>query len=126
MSNINYDYLWTRAIGPREVTQAALDKYGDKLKWKKDQADVLHDTCVDGHLTKNVIYPFIENHVKTMLGIDKWTEIIDFANQVNSTDKLGYKVFDIMDATDDEIDKMKHRFDHIFSIFVAEWLVPNI
>ncbi|KAK9719284.1 hypothetical protein QE152_g22740 [Popillia japonica] len=72
MSNINYDYLWTRAIGSREATQSALDKHGEKLRWKKNQAEILHGTSVDGHLTKNVIYPFIEKHMKTtILGIDK-------------------------------------------------------
>lgn len=44
---------------------------------------------------------------------------------MNATDRIEYQIFDVMNATDDQIHKMKHRFNQIFSIFVGEWLVPN-
>lgn len=121
---INPDALWTRSLGATVITQCVLDRFGGYLKLT-GMNDVLHDGCVDGYLTKNVIYPHIANYVKTILGTDRWQTTIDIANQENSSNKITYQAFDIMNATDQELDQMKNRFDYIFSVFVAEWKVPN-
>lgn len=82
----------------------------------------MHDACVDGTLTKKILLPYVNQHVSKIVATDRFADTITLAQQINSDEKIEYKVFDVLK---DDITEMEGRFGHIFSICVAQWLVPN-
>lgn len=118
----NYDVLWTRTSGIQTVAAASLENYGTRLEWRGPSGEIMHDACVDGTLTKKILLPYVNQHVSKIVATDRFADTITLAQQINSDEKIEYKVFDVLK---DDITEMEGRFGHIFSICVAQWLVPN-
>lgn len=117
-----YTGLWTRQASVKLLVSSILLKYGNYLTWHHCNETILHDDCVDGTLTKDVLLPYVNDHVREIVGFDKWKYIIDEAKEVNPDDKIKYELYNTMNKN---VTDVENKFDRIFSFFVAEVAVPN-
>ncbi|KRT82458.1 methyltransferase, partial [Oryctes borbonicus] len=120
---MNTPCIWSKTNHSKEMVNLYLQKYGHLLTWKSNEETMLDIGCAEGSVTKRILYPYVENHLGKLFGIDKDENMIEFAKKYNQIDKIKYDVMDVMN--NDYVKQKENQFDHIFSIVVAQWIPDN-
>lgn len=118
-----YAELWTKTTASKEIASFYLKKFGHLLKWKDYKETILEVGCAEGSVTKELLFPFVKNHVKKLVAIDKLDDMISCAKKANTIAEIDFQVMDAMDG--ESVTKKANQFDHIFSTMVAHWITDN-
>lgn len=108
---------------PRNDAIHYLDKYAHLLKWRSNEEIILDVGCGDGSVTKEVLYPYLEDHVKKLEAVDLSESMIEFARTNYSMEKIEYKTLDL--GSDEDIRTLTDKFDHIFSFYCTHWILDQ-
>ncbi|GJQ66752.1 putative juvenile hormone acid methyltransferase [Trypoxylus dichotomus] len=119
---MNHASKWLRTTVTKEAAKDFLENYGPLLKWKSYKEDILEVGCADGSITKNILFPYIKDHVHKFLATDKLANMIDVAKKENYLEEIEYQILDVMNRKN--VENMHNRFDHIFSFIVAH-IIPD-
>lgn len=115
-------YAQTSSV-PRNDAIRYLNRFSNLLKWKPYKENVLDVGCGDGSVTKEILYPLLENHLDRIYAVDVSAGMIEHAKANNNMDEIEYSIMDM--GSDDGIDKVKSKFDHIFSFYCTHWIVDQ-
>ncbi|KAJ8730693.1 hypothetical protein PYW08_002106 [Mythimna loreyi] len=95
-----------------------LEEYSSKLKWKKNNNNILDIGCGDGSVT-NMLKKYIPTDFK-LLGCDISEKMVNFANDHHCNEQTSFTVLDI---ESDLPEGMKGKFDHVFSFYALHWII---
>lgn len=119
---MSYASKWSNIDVNKRIVLRQLKNYCDLLKWKNYKENCIDVGCGEGTLTRQVLYPYIQNHIHKLEAIDNLDGMIQFAREHNSHEKIEYHTMDILN--DRMIKNMLNQFDHLFSFFVSH-LIPD-
>ncbi|GJQ66750.1 putative juvenile hormone acid methyltransferase [Trypoxylus dichotomus] len=120
---MSYGNLWTKTTVTKHIASFYLQKFGHLLKWKDYKEIVMEVGCAEGSVTKDILFPYIKNHMQKLVAIDKLNEMINCAKEGNVPKEIDFVVMDIMDK--ESVKKKLNQFDHIFSTLIAHWIPDN-
>ncbi|KAF5285392.1 hypothetical protein FQR65_LT13244 [Abscondita terminalis] len=114
----NFQVLYN---GLKNVTQRILDKHHKRIQWKEGKlATVVDIGSASGETTKNILYPYIEENLKMLVGIDVSHDMIKFANDHYSSSKLQFHQGDVQ--SEEFVNTYRNAFDHVFSFWCLHWI----
>ncbi|KAJ8721406.1 hypothetical protein PYW07_002181 [Mythimna separata] len=95
-----------------------LEENASKMKWKKNNNNILDIGCGDGSVT-NMLKKYIPTDFK-LLGCDISEKMVNFANNHHCNEQTSFTVLDI---EGDLPEGMKGKFDHVFSFYALHWII---
>lgn len=119
---MNYAAKWSATDVNKVTILRHLKTYGHLLKWKDYKETCLEVGCGEGVMTKEILLPYIEDHIAKLVAVDILDGMIQFAKERNAHEKIDYQIVDILN--DQFITTMQSQFDHVFSLFVSH-LIPD-
>lgn len=119
---MNIAQLWSGVSVNKQVVINSLREFGDFLRWKESKSKILEIGCAEGSITRNVLFPFVEEHAEKLVAIDLLDDMIISAKKTNNFEQIVFKTGDIMDRK--FIEETRGEFDFIFSLFTAQ-LIPD-
>lgn len=115
--------LYTKGNSKVVINKAALEKYGQYLRWSKSPESIIEAGIGDGKVTQQVIIPFLPNNIKEYVGTDISDKMLVFSNNLIEHPKYKTAVLDICAK---EIPQEFHnRFDKAFASLLLHMVGPN-
>lgn len=94
----------------RQEVRKLLQKYKNKIIWRRDGKDLLDIGCGSGNITIDFLLPMLPSNFERLMGIDKSEKMVFHAREKYSQPKVEFEQFDIVS---DKISKLP-KFDHIY------------
>ncbi|KAL5239346.1 hypothetical protein ACI65C_006756 [Semiaphis heraclei] len=112
-------YIKDNGIQQKEAKDA-LTAYIEKMAWTSNEI-VLDIGCGPGDVTSDILYPFLKNKIKQLVGVDKSVEMVEYAKKNFGRSQIDFKALDIENAKDCS-SFYSCRFNKIFSFFCFHWI----
>ncbi|CAI6367443.1 unnamed protein product [Macrosiphum euphorbiae] len=112
-------YVKNNGIQQREAKDA-LTAYIEKMVWTSNEM-VLDIGCGPGDVTSDILYPFLKNKIKQLIGVDKSVEMVEYAKNSFGRSDMNFKALDI-ENTNDCDSSYSRGFNKIFSFFCFHWI----
>ncbi|KAF5297623.1 hypothetical protein FQR65_LT09950 [Abscondita terminalis] len=114
----NFQVLYN---GLKNVTQRILDKHHKRIQWKEGKlATVVDIGSASGETTKNILYPYIKENLKMLVGVEISHDMVKFANDHYSSSKLQFHQGDVQ--SEEFVNSYRNAFDHVFSFWCLHWV----
>eukprot|EP00102_Acyrthosiphon_pisum_P021025 XP_016658235.1 PREDICTED: juvenile hormone acid O-methyltransferase-like [Acyrthosiphon pisum] len=112
-------YVKNNGIQQREAKDA-LTAYVEKMVWTSKEM-VLDIGCGPGDVTSDILYPFLKNKIKQLIGVDKSVEMVEYAKSSFGRSDMDFKALDIENANHCGSSYFR-GFNKIFSFFCFHWI----
>ncbi|GJQ66749.1 putative juvenile hormone acid methyltransferase [Trypoxylus dichotomus] len=108
---------------PRNDAIVFLKRYSHLLRWQPYEENILDIGCGDGSVTKEVLYPYLKEHVGRLEAVDLSKDMIEHAKMYNELKNVHYRTVDM--NSDAEVQSLGMKFDHIFSFYCIHWILDQ-
>ncbi|XP_023236906.1 juvenile hormone acid O-methyltransferase-like [Centruroides sculpturatus] len=97
-----------------------LSSFAPQMEETTDTDSILDIGCGVGNVTNTILRPIFSKY-RRIIGVDKSTEMVDFARRHNAQDKIAYERLDICE----DVENFKNTwgcFSKIFSFYCLHWI----